>query len=135
MPVWYCCTKVDRFFWGEKYHETHEIDDQKICICSQILEHQRNITFSFFFLWPHLWHTEVPRIGVKLELQLHAYSTATATPDPSYNCDLWCSLQQHQILNTLSEATSLQRLHQVLNPLSDNGNSRNITFKFSFWLY
>ena len=24
--------------------------------------------FSFFFLDPHLWHMEVPRLGVKLEL-------------------------------------------------------------------
>ena len=35
----------------------------------------------FVFLGPHLWHMEVPRVGVKLELQLPAYTTATATPD------------------------------------------------------
>ena len=28
------------------------------------------------FLGPHLWHMEVPRIGVKLELQLPAYTIA-----------------------------------------------------------
>ena len=33
----------------------------------------------FFFLGPHLWHMEVPRLGVKSELQLPAYATATAT--------------------------------------------------------
>ena len=33
----------------------------------------------FFFLGPHLWHMEVPRLGVKLELQLPAYTTATAS--------------------------------------------------------
>ena len=27
---------------------------------------------------------EVPRLGIKLELQLLAYTTATATPDPSH---------------------------------------------------
>ena len=32
-----------------------------------------------FFLGPHLQHMEVPRLGVKLELQLPAYTTATAT--------------------------------------------------------
>ena len=36
--------------------------------------------FSFFlfniFLGLHLWHMEVPRLGVKLELQLLAYTTA-----------------------------------------------------------
>ena len=31
---------------------------------------------------------EVPRLGVKLELQLPAYTTATATPEPSCACDL-----------------------------------------------
>ena len=37
----------------------------------------------FFFLFrTQLWHTEVPRLGV-LELQLLAYTTATATPDLS----------------------------------------------------
>ena len=30
-----------------------------------------------FFLGPHLRHMEVPRLGVKLELQLLAYATAT----------------------------------------------------------
>ena len=32
------------------------------------------------FLGLHLWHTEVPRLGVELELLLLAYSTAIATP-------------------------------------------------------
>ena len=30
---------------------------------------------------------EVPRLGVELELQLPAYTTATATWDPSRTCD------------------------------------------------
>ena len=33
----------------------------------------------FCFLGPHLWHMEVPRIGVKSELQQLAYTTAIAT--------------------------------------------------------
>ena len=56
------------------------------------------------FLGPHLWHMEVPRIGVESELQLPAYTTATATRDPSCIFDLQHSSQQHQILNPLSEA-------------------------------
>ena len=40
--------------------------------------------FIFAFLGPHLWHVEVPRLGVKLELQLPAYITATAMRDSSY---------------------------------------------------
>ena len=35
--------------------------------------------FSFVFLGPHLQHMEVPRLGVELELQLLAYTTATGT--------------------------------------------------------
>jgi len=46
------------------------------------------ILFYFGFLGPYLQHMEVPRLGVKLELQLPAYTTATATPDPSCICDL-----------------------------------------------
>ena len=37
------------------------------------------VFFFFFFLGPHLWHMEVPRLGVKSELQVLAYTTATAT--------------------------------------------------------
>ena len=33
----------------------------------------------FFFLGPHPWHMEVPRLGVKLELLLLAYATAMET--------------------------------------------------------
>ena len=35
------------------------------------------------FLGPHLWHMEVPSLGVQLEPQLPAYTTATATSDLS----------------------------------------------------
>ena len=51
-----------------------------------------------------MWHTGVPRLGVKLELLLLAYTTATAMPDPSHICDLHHSAQQCWILNPLSEA-------------------------------
>ena len=47
---------------------------------------------------------EVPRLGVVLELQLPAYTTATATQDPSLICDLHCSSWQCWILDLLSEA-------------------------------
>ena len=36
----------------------------------------------FCFLGPYLQHVEIPRLGVKLELQLPAYATATAMQDP-----------------------------------------------------
>ena len=47
---------------------------------------------------------EVPRLAVQSELQLATYTTATATPDPSYVCDLQHSSQQCQILHPLSNA-------------------------------
>ena len=47
---------------------------------------------------------EVPRLGVKSELSLPTYTTATAMQYLSHICDLHRSSQQHQILNPLSEA-------------------------------
>ena len=45
---------------------------------------------------------EDPSLGVELELP--AYTTATATQDPSRVYKLCCSLRQHRILNPLSRA-------------------------------
>ena len=60
---------------------------------------------SFIFpLGPHPWHVEVPRLRVEWELQLPAYTTATATWDLSCICNQHHSLWQHQILNPLSKA-------------------------------
>ena len=44
------------------------------------------------------------RLGVQSELQLLAYTPATAMQDPSLICNVHHSSQQHQILNQLSEA-------------------------------
>ena len=59
---------------------------------------------SSFFLGPHPWHVEVPRLGVESELQVLAYTTATPMPDPSCVCDLHHSSWQRRLLNLLSEA-------------------------------
>ena len=48
---------------------------------------------------------EVPRQVAESELQLLAYTTATATQDPSYTCDLHSG-----ILNPLSEARDQARV-------------------------
>ena len=50
------------------------------------------------------WHMEVPRLRVESKLQLPAYTTATATWDPSFTCNLYHSSRQIQILNPLSKA-------------------------------
>ena len=47
---------------------------------------------------------EVPRLGVKSELQLPAYTTATARWDPSCICNLHWSSQQHWTPDPLSMA-------------------------------
>ena len=47
---------------------------------------------------------EVSRLGVELELQLLAYTTAIAMPDPSCVYGLHHSLQQCWILNPLIKA-------------------------------
>ena len=91
------------------------------------------IYFSFY-----LRHIDVPGLGVESELQLPAYTTATATADLSSICDLHHSLGQRQILNSLIEARE-SNLHPhiltdnswVLNPLSRKGNSRYFHFKRS----
>ena len=55
--------------------------------------------FGFFFLW----HIDIPRLGVELELQLPAYTTAPATPDLTLIFDPCGSSRQHQKLKPLSE--------------------------------
>ena len=55
--------------------------------------------------------------GVKSELQLQAYTTATATLDPSHICNLCCSSQQCQILNPLSEAKIESKSSQRQRPV------------------
>ena len=66
------------------------------------------LSFKFFFLvflGPNLQHMEVPRLGVDLELQLLAYTTATATWDLSGVCNLYRSSWQCQtLINLLSMA-------------------------------
>ena len=70
-----------------------------------MLSHKRNTLLSFhpaiffFFLkdasaaYGNSWS------GVKSELQLPAYTTATATWDLSHICDVYCISRQHQTFN------------------------------------
>ena len=90
-------------------------------------------SFFIFFLWPHLQHMEVPGPGVKLDLQLPAYTTAASMLDPSHICELHHSLKKHWILNPLSKARDRTftswTLCWLLNLLSHNRNS----WSFSSW--
>ena len=78
------------------------------------------IHFFFFFLGPYLQHMEVPRLGIELELQLPAYTTAMLDLTYAAACDNAGSL------NPLREARDQTRIltdtSQVLNPLSHSGN-------------
>ena len=65
----------------------------------------------------------IPRLGVELELQLLAYTTATAVADVSRVYDLHYSSWQSQILNPLSKARDRGC---VLNWLSHSGNSQSV---------
>ena len=84
---------------------------------------------SFFFLFratPAAY--ESSWAGVRFELQLPAYTTATAMLDLSQICDLYQSLWQRRILNPVSKAWDRTRIlmdtSRVLNALSHNGNCR-----------
>ena len=63
--------------------------------------HVPPIAINLFILGPHLQHVEVRRLGVKSELQLPAYATATATQDRRSVCDLCHSSQQRQFPDPL----------------------------------
>ena len=63
--------------------------------------------FSFFFLF--LFRAKPEAYGSsqasgQMVAAAEAYATARAEWDPSYICNLYCSLQQHKILNLLSQA-------------------------------
>ena len=116
----------------------HVLDSQPFFFFWYFNCHHLREAFSvFFFLWIYLRHMEVPSLGVELELQLLAYTTATATPDLSRICDLHCSLQQCQMLNPLSKAgiepASSQILCWVLNPLWRKRNSSFSFLKEALW--
>ena len=80
---------------------------------------------------------EVPRLGVKSELQLLAFATATARSDPSQDCVGHTeACGKARSFNPLSKARDqihiLMDTSQVLSPLSHSGNSPNNYFYNSF---
>ena len=81
----------------------------------------------------HLWHMDVLRLGVKSELQLPTYTTATATLDPvasvTYTTACRNARSLTQQLTLGMEPESSWTLYQVLNPLSHKGNSQYVILK------
>ena len=109
--------------------EKKDISNRNIYVkisCSFLILKIIWVSFLFSFLGSHLQHMEVYRVGVKLELQLPVYATATATPDPSHVFTLCHSSWWFWILNRLSKARDrthkLMDTSQVLNPVSNDGN-------------
>ena len=71
----------------------------------------KHACYSFIYLFGlHLRQMDVPRLGVELELQLLAYTTATGTWDPSHLCELYYSSQQCWIPDPLNEARDLTHI-------------------------
>ena len=82
-------------YWSDSFLLRHNGNSEKYLF--------RCTFFFFFFLELHLRHMEVPRLGVESELQLQAYSTATAILDQSCVCNLYHNSWQCWILNPLSQ--------------------------------
>ena len=68
------------------------------------MEEEHVFLIFFSFLWPYLWHMEVPWLGVELELQLPAYITVTAMWEPSRILTPTLQLVAMPVLNPRSEA-------------------------------
>ena len=66
---------------------------------------------------------EVIRLGVKLELQLPAYITATATWDPSSIFDHTTAHSNTVISKARGQTLVLMDPSQIRQPLSQEGNS------------
>ena len=66
--------------------------------------------FFFVLLGPHPQHMELPRLGVKSELHLPAYTTARATPDPSRDCDYTTAHGNTGSFNPLVEVRDRNRI-------------------------
>ena len=99
------CSAPGMNFMPGTSRDTNPLTDQTKAIQAQPSAASVPDCYLFIvFSGLHLQHMEVPRLGVRLELLLPAYTTATTTPDLSHVGDLQHSSRQHQILNPLSEA-------------------------------
>ena len=80
-----------------------------------------------FSLRPHVQHMEVPQLGVESELDLSAYTIATAKTYSNCICDLHHILWQCRILTHWArpgiKPKCLRTSCWVLNPLSHNSSS------------
>ena len=88
--------------------------------------------FFICFLGPHPWHMEVPRLGTEWELQLLAYTTATATQGSKPRYRPTPQLTAMPILNPLSEARNRTCNLMVASQIRfccTSGNSQELLMK------
>ena len=79
--------------------------------------------FSFFcFLGLHLWHMEIPMLGVELELLLLAHATAIAMPDLQHTHH-HCSDESPTHRARPEMNLYLHGYHSDSSPLSNNRNT------------
>ena len=64
---------------GQKYIKKEEALEKKVKLTCNM---DSFFFFSFFLFTAAPWHMEIPRLGMELELQLPAYTTATAMRSP-----------------------------------------------------
>ena len=109
IPLWYSHIKFYRIIISMKYPLSTRMwgtwREGLFFFCWRFLEGKYHILVIhiiiitiIIFLGLHLWHMEIPRLKVESELQLQAYASATAMPDPSLIWNLRCSSWQRWIL-------------------------------------
>ena len=96
-------------YWRMRFLYLSDIHKFKNWSC-EYQTSQNSCLFFFVFLGPHVHQIEVSRLGLKLELQLPAYTIGTATQDPSHICNPYHASQQYWILNPLSKARDWTRI-------------------------
>ena len=83
-----CIINCDHNWWSDTA-------DMNVILWHEYGEKKLSVSFfPFLFLGLHLMDMEIPSLGVKSELQLLAYTTGIAVPDPNHIFNLLCSLQQ-----------------------------------------
>ena len=87
-----------------KETQIHNWINSSLCVCVCVFVCVCVCVCVCIFLGPHAWYTEVPRLGVKSEVSLPAYTTAIAMQDPILICKLYHSFQKGWMFNPLSEA-------------------------------
>ena len=91
---------------------------------------------TYIFLL-YSWHIEVPKLGVKLELQLLVYTTALAAWDPSCICNLHHGSQQRWFPNPLARlgfelTSSLILVSFFISEMHNENSLKDVTFFFFF---